>query len=162
MTDPNPNDMLYSAEDAQHILQIAIARQSEGGDLSRTQLLEIAEELGISGQTILEAEREWEGRKYEIADQQLFDQQRRERFHHSLSRFGIFGGFVLVFNLMTGGSLTWLLYILFAPWSLKLAWDAWRIYRPNAYSYSREFQRWRRKKQMGQAVNGLMQRLLGS
>lgn len=155
------DEVLYPAEDAQQILQLAIARQTEAGELSRTQLLEIAEELGISAQTLLEAEQEWDIKKYEIADQRLFNRQRREKFYHSLSRFGIFGVFLLAGALLTGGNflITALFYLAFAPWALKLAWDAWRIYRPNEYVYTQEFQRWRRKQRMERAVNGVMRRL---
>jgi hypothetical protein len=153
--------VLYPMEDAQQILHLAIARQTESGELTRTQLLEIADELGISAQTLLEAEQEWQVKKHEVADQRLFDRQRRQRLHHGLARFGIFGGFLLVFNLLTGGGLTWLLYLILGPWALKLSWDAWRIYRPNDYAYSQEFQRWRRKKRMERAVNGVVRRFLG-
>ena len=158
----NGNDFLYPAEDAQQILQIAIARQTEAGDLSRSQLIEIADELGISLQTLLEAEQEWEVKKQEIADRRLFERQRRDKFHHGLARICIFGCFLLVFNLLTGGNflLSALLYLLFAPWALKLIWDAWRIYRPNEYAYAQEFQRWRLKKRVERAATGLMQRLL--
>ena len=38
-------DKLYAMEDAQRILQIAIAQETESGELSQQQLLEIAEEL---------------------------------------------------------------------------------------------------------------------
>lgn len=163
MTDPatKNDEFLYPAEDAQQILSLAIARQTDSGALSRAQLLEIAEELGISADVLAAAEQEWDLKKYEIADQKVFDRQRKQRFQHGLSQFAIFGGFLLVFNLLTGGSLTWLLYLIFGPWALKLTWDAWRIYRPNEYSYSQEFQRWRRKQQMRRAMNGFMRRLLG-
>lgn len=152
---------LYPAEDAQQILQIAIARQTESGELSRTQLLEIADELGISAQTLMEAEQEWQVRKVELADQRLFDTHRRQRFQHGMARFLITGGFLLGLNLLTGGGLTWLLYLVLGPWGFKLAWDAWRIYYPNEYSYSQEFQRWRRKKQVKRAVDRLFQWISG-
>ncbi len=159
------SEFLYASEDAQQILSIAIARQTESGELSRCQLLEIADELGISADTLAQAEREWDVKKYELADQRLFDSQRRQRFQHGLAQFVIFGGFVLGFNTLTGGSITWLayllLYLVFAPWGLKLSWDAWRIYRPNEYSYRQEFQRWRRKQQMQRALSGAMRRFLG-
>ncbi len=155
-------DVVYPAEEAQQILQIAIARQTEAGDLSRTQLLEIADELGISLQTLLEAEQEWETKKYEIADQRLFDSQRRSQLKYGLSRFAIFGVFSLGFNWLLGGGLMWLIYLIFGPWALKLIWNAWRIYQPNEYADSREFQRWRRKKRMERAVGGLMHRLFKS
>ena len=160
-TNTNDNDFLYPVEDAQQILQIAIANQTEAGDLSRSQLLEIADELGISHQTLLAAEQEWEIKKHDIADQRIFDRQRRDRLHHGLARFCISGGFLVLLNVLSGGNflLTALLYLIFAPWSLKLMWDAWRIYRPNQYAYTQEFQRWQRKKRMERAVNGIMQRL---
>jgi hypothetical protein len=163
----NSGEFLYPAEDAQQILSLAIARQTESGELSRAQLLEIADELGISADTIAAAEREWDVKKYELADQRLFDSQRRQRFHHGLSQFAIFGGFLLVFLVLTGGVGFWgglvkfLLYLGVAPWGLKLSWDAWRIYRPNEYGYRKEFQRWRRKQQMKRVVGGAMRRLLG-
>jgi len=68
---------------------------------------------------------------------------------------------LLAFNLLTGGGVTWLMYLIFGPWALKLTWDAWRIYRPNEYAYTQEFQRWRRKKRMERAMNGFFRQLLG-
>jgi hypothetical protein len=165
MTHPSNQDsaFLYPAEDAQQILSIAMARQTESGELSRIQLLEIAEELGISAETLVEAEREWDIKKYEIADQRQFDRERKQRFQHSLSQFLIFGGFICVFQLLTGGWLwNWIPYLTLGPWALKLIWIWWRIYRPNEYSYTKEFQRWRRKQQMRRAVGGAVRRLIGS
>jgi hypothetical protein len=154
---------LYPAEDAQQILTIAMARQTESGELSRTQLLEMAEELGISVETLAEAEREWDVKKYEIADQRQFDHERKQRFQHSLTQFLVFGGFLLAFQILTGGWLwNWIIYLTFGPWGLKLLWNWWRIYRPNEYSYTKEFQRWRRKQQMRRAVGGAVRRLMGS
>lgn len=165
MSDPYSSDgeFLYPAEDAQQILSIAIARQTESGELSRTQLLEIADELGLSADTIAAAEREWDVKKYEIADQRLFDNQRKQQFQHGLAQFLIVGGGVLVFQLVTGGWLwNWLLYLIFGPWALQISWNAWRIYRSNEYIYQQEFQRWRRKQQMKRVVGGAVRRLLGS
>lgn len=163
MTDPyiTNGEFLYPAEDAQQILSLAIARQTESGELSRAQLLEIADELGISAETIAAAEREWDMKKYEIADQKLFDSQRQQRLQNDIAQFLIWGGGVLVFQLVTGGWLwNWLLYITFGPWALQITWDAWRIYRPNNYSYRKEFEHWRRKQQMKRAVGGVVRRFL--
>lgn len=154
-------EFLYPAEDAQQILSLAIARQTESGELSRAQLLEIADELGISADTMAAAEREWDIKKYEIADQKLFDSQRQQRLQNDTAQFLIWGGGVLVFQLVTGGWLwNWLLYITLGPWALQIAWDAWRIYRPNNYSYRKEFEHWRRKQQMKRAVGGVVRRFL--
>ena len=159
---------LYPAEDAQQILSIAMARYQESGELSRAQLLDIAEELGISAETLAEAEQEWAGKKSEITDRQRFDQERKQRFQHGIARFCFFTGFWLMILIMTGGSGFWafiakgFLYLLSAPWGLMVAWEGWRIYRPNEYSYTKEFQRWRRKQQMWRAVGGAVRRLTGS
>ena len=50
---------LYVSENAQQILQIAIAKETEAGELTRTQLMEIAAELNISSETMQLAEQEW-------------------------------------------------------------------------------------------------------
>lgn len=155
-------EFLYPAEDAQQILSIAIARQTESGELSRAQLLEIADELGISADTIAAAEREWDIKKYELADQRLFNSQRQQRFQHGLTQFLITAGFVVVFQLVTGGWLwNWLIYLILGPWTLQVSWNAWCVYRPNEYAYRQEFERWRRKQQMKRVVGGAMRRLLG-
>ncbi|PZV09499.1 MAG: hypothetical protein DCF32_02295 [Leptolyngbya sp.] len=155
-------EFLYPAEDAQQILSLAIARQTESGELSRAQLLEIADELGISTDTLAAAEREWDVKKYELADQRLFDSQRQQRFQHGLTQFLITAGFVLVFQLVTGGWLwNWLIYLILGPWALQVSWNAWRVYRPNEYAYRQEFERWRRTQQMKRVVGGAMRRLLG-
>ena len=43
---------LYASEDAQQILQIAIAKETEAGELTRAQLAEIASELNIAPETL--------------------------------------------------------------------------------------------------------------
>ena len=68
---------LYAAEDAQRILQIAIAKDIESGELSKTQLLEIATELGIQADTLWAAEREWRDLKDEAQEQSLFQEYLR-------------------------------------------------------------------------------------
>lgn len=158
----HPGEVLYLAEEAQQILSLAIAREVESGELSRQQLLEIAEELGISAQTLAIAEAEWQLQKQDRSDKQIFDHQRRQRFHHGLARFLIVGGFLIVFDWLAGGSLTWLLYLVLGPWALHLTWRGWCIYRPNEYAYSQDFQRWRRRQQVGRAVKGAVRRLLGA
>jgi len=156
----HPGEVLYLAEEAQQILSLAIAREVESGELSRQQLLEIAEELGISAQTLAIAEAEWQLQKQDSSDKQVFDRQRRQRFHHGLARFLVVGGFLIAFDWLMGGSLTWLLYLGLGPWALQLTWRAWCIYRPNEYVYSQDFERWRRRQQMGRAVKGAVRRLL--
>jgi hypothetical protein len=53
-------------------------------------------------------------------------------------------------------------YIFFCSLGVEAGLGWWRIYRPNEYSYTKEFQRWRRKQQMRRAVGGAVRRLIGS
>lgn len=154
-------DTLYAAEDAQQILQIAIAQDIESGELSRTQLLEIASELGIADSTLLYAEKEWQLRKQDLVDQQQFNRFRRERLGRGIGRFLVVALFLLGFKLLIG-LWTWLLYLVLGPWALKLAWDAWSIFYPDESGYAQAFERWRRKKQLKQAANRFMRWLSGS
>ncbi|MBU6228419.1 MAG: hypothetical protein KGQ93_01830 [Cyanobacteria bacterium REEB459] len=152
-------ELLYAAADVQQILQIAIARQSDSGELSRDQLLEVAEELGITAATLAAAEQDWQVQKHDLANRSAFDRDRRQRFHHGLAQGLIFASFLTIFNGLTGGYLTWLIYLVVGPWALKLTWDGWRIYRPNEYSYNREFRRWQWRQRLGRSFNGAVQRL---
>lgn len=154
-------DTLYAAEDAQQILQIAIAKDLESGELTRTQLFEIASELGISPSTLVNAEQEWQVRRHDIADQRQFDSFRLERLQRGVARFAVVALFLIGFKLLIG-LWTPLLYLTLGPWGLKLAWDAWNVYNPDEYSYTQEFERWRRKKQLKQVANRFFRWLSGS
>ena len=133
---------LYPSEDAQQILQIAIARQTESGELSRAQLLEIASELGISEETLWLAEQEWLSLRGVAKDQQTFDEYRRQRFQHHLVRYIVVNLFLLLLNFLIGGSLTWSLYVVLG-WGLGLALHAWSTFQPKGFKYEEEFQKWR-------------------
>lgn len=63
---------LYASEEAQQILQIAIAKETEVGELTRKQLAEIATELNIAPETLWSAEREWIALKSDASQQAIF------------------------------------------------------------------------------------------
>lgn len=78
----------YSQDDIQQILHLAISRQTHHqDDLSREQLLEIAEEMGITVQALDEAERLWLVRKEKLSLEQQFDQYRQQRFRQSGTKY---------------------------------------------------------------------------
>ncbi|MEL6384446.1 MAG: 2TM domain-containing protein [Cyanobacteria bacterium J06626_18] len=152
---------IYQSEDAQAILQIAIARQTEEGELTRTQLLEIAEELGISAVTIAEAEQEWQLQRVEKADLQAFDEFQKQRFQSHLIRFVIVNVVLFALNYMAAGMVSWALYF-FIIWSAALGLHAWYTYHPNDPRYRREFEKWRRRQQLKRSFNRFMDWLLGT
>ncbi|MBE9079920.1 2TM domain-containing protein [Romeria aff. gracilis LEGE 07310] len=154
---------LYASEDAQQILQIAIAKETESGELSRSQLVEIAAELGIASETLFSAEREWLSLKGEAAEQFVFNQQRKQKFQHHLVRYGIVNGFLLLLNLLTPIGWLWSLTLfVFIVWSMILALHGWKAYQLSGYRYQTEFENWRRRQRVKQSVNKFVNRLLGA
>ncbi|NJN21026.1 MAG: 2TM domain-containing protein [Leptolyngbya sp. RL_3_1] len=168
MTDSSANAVpvdaipqLYPSEEAQAILQIAITRQAEGGELTRLQLLEIAAELGITEATLTEAEQIWQTQRSELADRTAFQQFRRQRFQHHLIRYGVVNIFLMALNYLAADRLSWSLYILLI-WGLALALQGWNTFRPEDYQDSEEFEKWRRRQQIKRSLNRFMDWLLGT
>jgi hypothetical protein len=159
---PGPNESaVYQAEDAQAILQIAIARHTEEGELTRTQLFEIAEELGISEITLLEAEQQWSLQRQERVELSEFDQCQRQKFQSHLVRFAIINTALFVLNWMAAGTLSWALYI-FLFWGAALGLQAWQTYWPNTQQYRHRFEKWRRREQIKRSFNRFVDWLLGT
>ncbi|NJR65658.1 MAG: 2TM domain-containing protein [Leptolyngbyaceae cyanobacterium CRU_2_3] len=149
---------LYRSEDAQQILQIAIARQAEAGELTRTQLYEIAAELNIAPADIQAAEQEWGVRRGESVERNAFDLQRRQRFQQRFAKFAIVNGFLITLNLLVGGG-TWPIYILLG-WGVGMALDAWKTFRLGGEDYEEAFLRWRQRRQLKKSVSTLVNRVL--
>jgi hypothetical protein len=146
---------LYCSEDAQQILKIAIDRQAEAGELTRSQLFEIAAELNISAADLVAAEQEWIVRRGEMEERQTFIRLRRSRFHRRLAKYLIVNAFLLVLNLMTGGS--WMLYIAI-PWGIGVALDAWKTYQIGDAEFDEAFQQWRQRQQIKRSVSTVLNR----
>lgn len=149
---------LYASEDAQQILQIAIAKETEAGELTRAQLAEIASELNIAPETLWSAEREWLSLKSASVQQQLFNQQRQQKFHHHLIRYGIVNSFLLLLNLLAGGYGVALFIAL--AWGIGLALHGWRAYQSSGYRYQKDFEGWQRRQQVKQSVSRFFNKLL--
>jgi 2TM domain len=142
---------IYGSEDAQAILQIAIAQKEENGELSRVQLFEIAAELGISEQDIVAAEQQWLANRGEFAQKQAFNSYRRSKLRKNLTKYGIVNAFLVLLNLAAAHELSWSLFILLT-WGLGLSLNAWNAYQNEGEEYEQAFQRWRLKKQVGESI----------
>jgi hypothetical protein len=142
---------IYGSEDAQAILQIAIARRQDEGELSRVQLFEIAAELGISEQDIAAAEQQWLANRGEFQEKLVFNSYRRRKLQKNLTKYGIINTFLVLLNLAAAHELSWSLFILLA-WGLGLSLNAWNVYQTEGEEYEQAFQRWRLKKQVGQSI----------
>ena len=142
---------VYGSEDAQAILQIAIARREDEGELSRVQLFEIAAELGISEQDIVAAEQQWLANRGEFQEKLVFNTYRRGKLQKNVTKYGIINTFLVLFNLAGSHELSWSLFILLT-WGLGLSLNAWNVYQTEGEDYEQAFQRWRLKKQVGQSI----------
>ncbi len=137
----------YNQEDIQQILNLAITRQADRGELSREQLLEIAAELGISTQHLLEAEQEWLVQQEERQKHYEFNLYRRSQLKQRVGKFLIINSFLVGLNVLTVGSLSWSLYILLF-WGLGVGLSAWNTYQLQGEEYERAFQKWYRRHQI--------------
>ena len=159
MADLSMSD-LYASEEAQQILQIAIAKETEAGDLTRTQLAEIAAELNIAPETLWSAEREWAALRSESTQQALFNQHKRQKFHHHLIRYAIFNTFLLLLSIAVGWyGLFWFVAIC---WGCAATLHGWRAYQSSGYRYQKDFENWQRRQQVKQSVSSFFNRLLNA
>ncbi len=148
----------YHQEDIQQILNLAIARQSDGGELSREQLVEIAGELGISAETLLQAEQDWLLQQEERQKHREFNLYRHSQLKKRFGKYSIVNLFLVCLNLLTVGHLSWSLYILLF-WGFGLALSAWNTYQLQGEDYERAFQRWYRQHQLTQVAQSLYSRI---
>ena len=151
---------LYASEEAQQILQIAIAKETESGELTRMQLAEIAAELNIAPETLWSAEREWIDLKSTSAQQAIFNQQRRQKFQHHLIRYSICNSFLLLLNLLAGGY-GFALFVALA-WGIGLSLHAWQAYQSEGYRYQKDFEKWQRRQQVKRSMSNLFNRFLNA
>ena len=161
MATPDEQIRIYSQEDVQQILQIAIARQSDDTEKAFTyvELQEIAQELGVSADSLQTAERDWIVSRDESHQRYQFNLFRRNRFRKRLGNYGLINGFFLVIDLLGGWQISWSLYIL-AFFGFILGVDAWNTFSLSGQEYEAAFQKWLRRNQIKQTMNNLVARVL--
>ncbi|MDZ7958880.1 MAG: 2TM domain-containing protein [Aulosira sp. DedQUE10] len=149
----------YSQEDVQQILQLAIASHAENIDreFSYQELLEIASELEISPDSLQLAERDWQTQQSEMQRRQVFNVYRQGRLKKRLGNYAIVNAFFILVDLISGGGVSWALYILlFCGFVVGL--DIWNTFQFKGEEYERAFQRWNRKHQIKQTINSVLNR----
>jgi hypothetical protein len=148
----------YRQEDVQHILQIAIARQIETGEVSRQHLLEIAQELEISPKDLEWAERDWLGRQ-DIDQKRLeFQIFRQEKFKNKVVKYLIINGFVISLNVLSAGTISWAIYLLILL-GLPLALDAWKTFQSEGPAYEQAFERWQIQNEVKESFGNLWSKI---
>ena len=142
----------YSQEDIQQILSIAIARQSDDSEFSYQQLVEIAEELEITPESLQQSEIDWRSQNTIVRQKQTFDVYRRNKLKKKAGNYAIANSFLVLLDLLNSGDLSWSLYIMLI-WGLKVGLDSWNTYYSNSEEYERAFQKWTGRNQLKQSVN---------
>jgi hypothetical protein len=152
-----PSTHTYSQEDVREILDIAMADRSNlDPELSHPQLLEIAQELSISPDSIELAKNQWLDRQQVIKKHQDFDLYRRSKLQDRLGKYAIVNACLIPLNFFTGFGVPWSLYVL-TSWGIVRGVAAWRVFfQRQGYAYVREaslkenraFQKWEYQQKM--------------
>jgi hypothetical protein len=139
----------YSQEDIQEILSIALAECSTlDTDLPHAQLLEIAQELGISTEMIELAKDQWLNQQQVVEKHQEFNRYRRSKLQDRLSKYAIVNSCLIPLNFFIGFGVPWSLYVL-ASWGVVRGVSAWQVFfQRQGYGYDRAFQKWEYQQKM--------------
>jgi hypothetical protein len=154
----SPQPKTYQQEEIQQILQIAIARETENGELTEIELQEMAAELGISSASLQEAQQHWLEQKIEQTKRQAFNLYRQERFRQKAITYTILSGFLAAFDLLGGDGISWSRYAILVA-GLAIALSAWKTFQTQGEAYERDFTRWETKRQIKQTFKGIWDRL---
>jgi hypothetical protein len=138
-----PSTHTYSQEDIREILNIALSdRSTLDTDLPHSQLLEIAQEISISPETIELARDRWLSQQQAIKKHQDFDLYRRSKLQNRLGKYAMVNACLIPINFFTGFGIPWSLYVL-TSWGIVRGVAAWRVFfQHQGYAYDRAFQKW--------------------
>ncbi len=152
----------YTQEDVHKILELAIARQVHIGapEFTRGQLVEIANEMGISMAELESAEQEWTVRRSDLYQRNQFDKQRQQRFYNRFTRYAIVNVFFAVLSLVTVKFIVSGVSFLAIVWGLFVALDGWNTFFVKGDRYESAFQSWRRRTLIKRSVNIFFDRWL--
>ena len=138
----------YTASDVQVILGRALARQ-HNSEFSELQLVEMAQELGITPETLEQAKLDWFAEHQEAELRRAFDHKQRQGFKSQLITYVIFNTFLVGLNIVTPGSHPWSLYPLLG-WGMGLALDAATTFGfIKQDEYEKKFRKWKCKHLQG-------------
>ncbi len=148
----------YSEEAAREILKRAVDLQGLDRDFSRQQLLEMADELGISPDALAKAEQGWmaeqgtlEERRAEEAERRTFERERRRGYYSHLATYLIINTFLFFINLISSPGEFWFFYPLLG-WGIGLAFHTWSTFQSDGDEYEEEFIKWRATREIKQKV----------
>lgn len=142
----------YTQEELTEILHLAIARQEQSEEFTHLQLLEIADELGISLQTLQEVQQDWQQQKHLQRNREAFDAYLRDKFRQKTISSLLITVFFIALDLLTGGGLSWSRYIILLA-GLAISLNAWKTFQPKGAAYEKSYQRWQNQRQIKQTMS---------
>jgi hypothetical protein len=134
----------YSEEQVDQILRYALAKRTNGQNLTKQQIYEIAADMGVSEADFLASVQEWQSQQGIRQEKTEFDIYKKKTFRANLLKFTIVNAFLVAFNLFTSGKIGWALYPLIF-WGLAVALDAWVTYQSDSDEYEKQFRKWQGK-----------------
>lgn len=137
----------YSEEDTRRILQDALEHQSNQSEFSHDQLLEMAEELGVSPESLAIAEEKWLSETKIDEELVEFNHYRRQQFNYQLMSYGIVMTFLFFINLFTSPEFFWVVFPLLG-WGMGLAFQFAQLRQIGGEEYEKELEKWRIKQEI--------------
>jgi len=124
-------ERLYSKNEVDRILRRALEKSSSKGDLlSETEILRIAEELGIEENQVRIAMQEDDKiTQFENAKIMWKRKKKREFYQHLVS-YSIVNSFIVGINIFLEGSISWAIFPILG-WGVGLAFDFYESFFPN-------------------------------
>ena len=137
-----PTDLATYDQDAvQEILQLALAKRGDIEGYSRSQLLEMGQELGLSEADITAAETKWQEIYGDQGDRARFQASEKARIQRRAVKVAIVTLFLSPINWILAHHLDWSL-IVARVWGLFIALDAWKSKQPGTDTFEKRFQNW--------------------
>ncbi len=148
----------YNEEAIQQILKLAMSRQERSVDITRSQLQDIADKLGILEDNLVAAEQDWGLQCQEQADRLAFDSYRHVQLRQGIVWCISFSSVLVLTNIIASHTISWAVYPVLL-WSCVLSLQAWRAFQYEGEEYDRAFRRWKLGQQIGQSFKAITEKL---
>jgi hypothetical protein len=129
----------YSEEQVDQILRFALAKRTNGQNLTKQQVYEIASDMGVSEADFLASVQEWQSKQSIRKEQVEFDKFKKKSLQSNFLKYAI----------VNSWKIGWAIYPLIF-WGLGVALDAWVTYQSESEEYEKQFQKWLRKQKRDQ------------
>ncbi len=148
----------YSEEAARQILKRAVDLQVQERDFTDAQLLEMAEELGISEAVLVRARQSWLDERETTEEQQATQAERRAfvaeqnaEFQTHLGVYVLVNTFLFFLNAVTSPDAWWFVFPLMG-WGLGLAIHGMTHFQKMRSDQEEEFFKWRAKREIKRKI----------